>query len=74
MLLTPLKARALDAKSSKPILGDAHAKEIIDKFDYNFDKVAFAQSEISAVAVRMRFFDSLKALFLSRNPSATIYT
>ena len=71
-LLIPLKARASDAQSSKPILGDIYAQDIMDRLDHDFDKVPLTMNESSAIALRTRFLDSLTTSFLSRHSSATI--
>ncbi|KAJ4303223.1 hypothetical protein N0V90_002116 [Kalmusia sp. IMI 367209] len=70
--LIPLQARAVDARSPNPIIGDMHAQKVMDQLNYDFPKTSLSATNSSAVAVRTRFFDNYTRSFLARHPASTI--
>ncbi|MET9660187.1 class I SAM-dependent methyltransferase [Streptomyces sp. NPDC006510] len=71
-LLAPLYARALDARSPQPLLGDQTASALIDKLDYDFSRLGMRQSNAVGVALRARHFDRRVREFLTAHPQATV--
>ncbi|MGW0792973.1 class I SAM-dependent methyltransferase [Streptomyces sp. NPDC002911] len=71
-LLAPLYARALDARSPQPLLGDQTASALVDKLDYDFGRLGMRQSNAVGVALRARHFDGRVREFLTAHPQATV--
>lgn len=71
-LFIPLAARAFDAATQRPILGDVYAQDVLDKLDYDFDKATMAPSNCAKVVLRTRQFDRWTASFLAAHPQATV--
>jgi len=71
-LFIPLAARAFDAATQRPILGDSYAKSVLDKLDYDFDKAALLPGDCAKVALRPRQFDRWTASFLAAYPYSTV--
>ncbi len=71
-LLIPLAARAFDAATPKPILGDSYAIGVTEKLNYDFSKVYMPAAQCAAVAVRTRLFDRWTASFLAAHHHATV--
>lgn len=70
-LLIPLYARALDSRSSHPILGDKQADQIVRMIDYDFEKVrGFGDQNV--LVVRAKHLDEWTKEFLSSNPDAVV--
>lgn len=65
-LLAILAARALDAKSKRPILGDAHATRIVQSLDYDFSKLGVRSFKAAVLALRARYLDRWVAAFLAQ--------
>lgn len=63
-LLAILIARAVDAKSSRPVLGDEHAARIVDRLDYDFSKLGVHYFKAEILALRARYLDRWVAAFL----------
>lgn len=63
-LLAILQARAIDAQSPRPILGDAHAGAILARLDYDFTKLGVRASKAAGLALRARCLDRWAAAFL----------
>lgn len=63
-LLAILIARAIDAKSPRPVLGDEHAARIVDRLDYDFSKLGVHSYKAEAFALRARYLDRWVAAFL----------
>ncbi|SPN96671.1 related to O-Methyltransferase involved in polyketide biosynthesis [Cephalotrichum gorgonifer] len=71
-LLIPLASRASDVVSGRPILGDRHAKDVLDRLDYDSQKVALGPVHNALLALRTRLFDVWTTSFLGRHPRATV--
>lgn len=69
-LLIPLYARACDAASSRPVLGDRRARELVDAIDYDFTR--FGGSSLSGSVYRSSIFDGWAAPFLREHPEGTV--
>ena len=69
-LLMTLRAKALDARSPRPILADTTAAEWADSVDYDFNKLAGFGDVL--IAVRARQLDQWAREFLKRHPQATV--
>ncbi|KPM44560.1 hypothetical protein AK830_g2032 [Neonectria ditissima] len=71
-LLISLSARSADARKPKPILGVQHAAGVVKCLDYDSSKYVMPETDMSAVALRAKLFDTWTASFLSSHPIATI--
>ncbi|MDX2698189.1 class I SAM-dependent methyltransferase [Streptomyces ipomoeae] len=71
-LLAPLYARALDARSAHPLLGDRIAAELADRIDYDFDRLGMTEASAVGVALRARYFDRRVRAFLDTHPESTV--
>jgi O-methyltransferase involved in polyketide biosynthesis len=71
-LLAPLCARALDARSAHPLLGDHIAAELIDRIDYDFGRLGMGEATAVGVALRARYFDRRVRAFLQAHPECTV--
>ncbi|KAI1349160.1 S-adenosyl-L-methionine-dependent methyltransferase [Xylaria sp. FL0043] len=71
-LLIPLMGRAVDAATSTPILGDAYAKGVMEKLDYDFGKLPMPPTSAAGVASRTRFYDRWASAFLAAYSHATV--
>lgn len=71
-LLAPLYARALDARSPHPLLGDRTASALVDTLDYDFGRLGMRQSSAVGVALRARHFDHRVREFLTAHPQAVV--
>jgi O-methyltransferase involved in polyketide biosynthesis len=69
-LLIPLYARACDAASRRPVLGDQRARELVDAIDYDFS--GFGGSSLSGSIYRSSIFDGWAARFLREHPGGTV--
>ena len=69
-LLIPLYARARDAASRHPVLGDRRARELVDAIDYDFS--GFGGSSLSGSVFRSSIFDGWVARFLREHPAGTV--
>ena len=69
-LLIPLYARACDATSRRPVLGDRRARELVDAIDYDFTR--FGGTSLSGSVYRSSIFDGWAARFLHDHPTATV--
>jgi O-methyltransferase involved in polyketide biosynthesis len=69
-LLIPLYARACDAASRRPVLGDRRAGELVDAIDYDFS--GFGGSSLSGSVFRSSIFDGWVARFLREHPAGTV--
>ncbi|KAH8763578.1 tetracenomycin polyketide synthesis O-methyltransferase TcmP [Diaporthe sp. PMI_573] len=66
-LLAILFSRALDAKTSTPILGDQSAVRLVDQLDYDFSKLRVFWLKAAAIALRARLLDQWTAEFLQES-------
>jgi O-methyltransferase involved in polyketide biosynthesis len=69
-LFLTLYARALDNRSSRPILADTTADEIVRKIDYDYEKFHLNRNLILNVAQRAKKLDEVASGFLAGNPDA----
>jgi O-methyltransferase involved in polyketide biosynthesis len=69
-LFLTLYARALDKRSSRPILADKTADEIVHNLDYDYQKFHLSTNLIINVAQRAKKLDEVASGFLARNPDA----
>lgn len=65
-LLAILHARALDAKTTTPILGDQYAVRIVDQLDYDFRKLRVIWLKAAVIVQRARFLDQWVIEFLQQ--------
>lgn len=69
-LLIPLYARACDAASRRPVLGDRRARELVDGIDYDFTR--FSGGSLPGSVSRSSIFDGWTAQFLREQPAGTV--
>ncbi|WP_293055143.1 class I SAM-dependent methyltransferase [Mycobacterium sp.] len=69
-LLIPLYARACDAASRRPVLGDRRARELVDAINYDFTR--FRGRSLSGSVFRSSIFDGWTARFLREHPAGTV--
>ncbi|MGV9711613.1 class I SAM-dependent methyltransferase [Gordonia sp. NPDC003424] len=69
-LLIPLYARAQDARSARPMLGDRAAIDLVDAIDYDF--VKFRGASLVGSVLRASIFDQYVRDFLTENPEGTV--
>lgn len=69
-LLIPLYARACDAASRRPVLGDRRARELVQSIDYDFS--GFGGSSLSGSVYRSSIFDGWAARFIDQHPCGTV--
>jgi methyltransferase (TIGR00027 family) len=71
-LLIPLLARAHDATSPDPILGDETAAETVAKLDYDFDKLEMPVHMSMSIAIRTKVFDNWTSSFIAAHLKAVV--
>jgi O-methyltransferase involved in polyketide biosynthesis len=71
-LLGTLHARALDARSAHPVLGDRTADETVACLDYDFGRLRVRPSDAVGVAIRAKLLDRWTREFLAAHPAATV--
>jgi O-methyltransferase involved in polyketide biosynthesis len=74
-MLEMLYAKALDATAAQPILGDAYAKWLVDRLDYDWTNTGIARQrrrQVPSVTVRSSQFDHWTRQFLSIHPRAVV--
>jgi O-methyltransferase involved in polyketide biosynthesis len=69
-LYLTLCCRALDSRSSHPILGDALADEIVRELDYDISQLHIDANLINTCALRAKRMDEVAADFVTRHPDA----
>lgn len=70
--LATLYAKALDADFPEPILGDRHAKEIVERIEYDWRKTAITARNSPSVTTRSAHFDNWVRQFLAVHPRAMV--
>lgn len=65
-LLAMVAARAIDASSQRPILGDVYAIRILQSLDYDFSKLGVHPYKAAVFALRARYLDRWVAAFLAQ--------
>lgn len=73
-LLATLQARATDAASPKPVLGDPFAAAALRRLDYDFTRTSMSSTHAAAVSLRARTLDRWTEAFLAvhRAEGATV--
>lgn len=73
-LLIPLWGRAKETEKDDPLIVDAHAKEVLEKVDYDFSKMESGFSEVERLTwvIRAYHFDNTVRKFVSNHPNALI--
>ncbi|SDH02127.1 class I SAM-dependent methyltransferase [Nonomuraea jiangxiensis] len=74
-LLGTLYLRAWESRLPAPILGDRYAAEVMERIDYDFDKLGRRlrpSGNQFLVGLRGRQFDDWSAAFLARHPDAVV--
>lgn len=68
-LLATLYARALESRSSNPVLRDEMAEDAVRRIDYNFDRL---KVDTLSIAIRARQFDLWTTEYLMDHPDAIV--
>ncbi|GFG53710.1 methyltransferase [Mycolicibacterium agri] len=71
-MLATLYAKALDAESDKPVLGDRWAKDIVDRIDYDWSQTTITPFRAPSVTTRTAHFDLWARQFLAVHPEAIV--
>lgn len=71
-MLATLYGRALDARSTEPVLGDTYAAELVERIDYDFDRMRVDPGRAATIAARARHLDRWTGEFLARHEAATV--
>ncbi|MFG3621483.1 class I SAM-dependent methyltransferase [Nocardia sp. NPDC047654] len=71
-LLLTLQARALDAATRTPILGDTQQAELADRIDYDFTKLKLKPSLICGTALRAKKLDDAVRAFTLTHRNAVV--
>lgn len=70
--LIPLWARAVEAKSSLPIITDKKSIEMMGQIDYDFSKFEGAWMSQIGVVIRTQLLDNATKAFIDKHPDAII--
>jgi O-methyltransferase involved in polyketide biosynthesis len=70
--LPTLYARALDARSPHPILGDDVAVEVVAKIDYDFERLGVMPSVVCLVSLRAKMLDDRVRAFVAEHPDGQV--
>ncbi len=71
-MLATLYARALDADAAHPILGDTHARDLVRRIDYDWDRTGLTARNAPSVTIRAAHFDGWARQFLAVHDEATV--
>lgn len=71
-MLATLYAKAVDAASPNPILGDRYAAAAVAKIDYDWRRTSITPRSAPSVALRSKHFDDWTRQFLSAHPRANV--
>ena len=71
-LLITLYARAKDATSANPFIGDKKSLEIINQLDYDFSKFEKGKGSYFGVLARVSVMDKVTRAFIQKYPNAKI--
>jgi O-methyltransferase involved in polyketide biosynthesis len=71
-MLATLYAKALDADLERSILDDRHAKEVVERIDYDWSKTAITPRLSPSVTTRSAHFDKWVRQFLTVHPQSTV--
>lgn len=67
-----LHARALDAESARPVLGDGYARDLVDRIDYDWGRTSVTARNASTVMIRAVQFDEWARQFMAVHDEATV--
>ena len=70
--LATLYGKALDAASTRPILGDQFAADAVARIDYDFKALRLPRGVEVTLPLRARHFDQWTRAFLVANPHSTV--
>ncbi|MGH3561586.1 MAG: class I SAM-dependent methyltransferase [Mycobacterium sp.] len=71
-MLATLYAKAVDAGTENPVLGDTLAREVVDRIDYDWSKTSVTPRNSGSVTVRTVHFDSWTRQFLAVHDRAVV--
>jgi methyltransferase (TIGR00027 family) len=71
-MLATLYGRALDARSAEPVLGDTYAARLVERIDYDFDRMRVDPGRAATIAARARHLDRWTTDFLARHAAASV--
>lgn len=71
-MLATFYAKVLDADRARPILGDALAKEIAERIDYDWSRTTMTSERSPAVTTRSSHFDAWTRQFLGVHPESVV--
>jgi len=66
-LLVPLYSKAIENKRKHPIISDPKAEEILQKIEYNFEKLRIPHQTLITLAMRAKKFDLIVKDFINKN-------
>lgn len=70
--LATLYARALEADADQPLLGDAFARDLVSRIDYDWPKTGITPRNVAAGTVRSVVLDGWARQFLAFNDQAVV--
>jgi O-methyltransferase involved in polyketide biosynthesis len=70
-MLATLYAKALDAESDHPVLGDTYARDLVRSMSYDWSRTGMT-ARLAAVTMRTAHFDGWAREFLSAHDEATV--
>jgi methyltransferase (TIGR00027 family) len=71
-MMATLYARALDADSERPVLGDTYARDLVRRLDYDWSKTSINARNAPSVTIRSAHFDNWTRQFLAVHDEATV--
>jgi O-methyltransferase len=71
-LLMTLYLRACDSQARHPVLGDPYAQGLVERIDYDFDRLARLRGNTALVASRARQLDTWTVAFLAAHPDGLV--
>jgi O-methyltransferase involved in polyketide biosynthesis len=71
-LLITLYGKALNSRTSDPILSDPWAEEAVSRIDYDFGKLKVRTYEALSIALRSKQFDVWTLQYLNDHPDAAV--
>ncbi|GAB32790.1 class I SAM-dependent methyltransferase [Gordonia otitidis] len=71
-MLTTLYLKALDARFAEPVLGDAFARDAVERLDFDWDSLGVTARWAPIVTVRTALYDVWAREFLAQQRNATV--
>jgi O-methyltransferase involved in polyketide biosynthesis len=71
-MMATLYAKALDADSEHPFLGDTYARDLVRQLDYDWTKTSINARNAPSVTIRSAHFDNWARQFLAVHSEATV--